>query len=119
MTASFSAILDAMAKKDRSINEVYEMLAEVFGFTKTQFEGVEKRFERVEKEFDGVHKRFGLVNSQLTIVNKDIQDIKEMQRETGSDVKMLKEDVVALGRSIYKQHKTLENHGRRLVKLEE
>ena len=34
------------------------------------------------------------------------------------DVKMIKEDIVAVGKSIYKQHKTLENHGRRINTLE-
>ena len=94
-----------MAKKERSNTEIYDVLTDFIGLTKHQFEMVEKRFE--------------LVNGQLHLISKEIHDVKVEQQEMGKDTKMLKEDLVAVGKSIYKQHKTLEAHGRRLVKLEE
>lgn len=94
-----------MARKERTITEVYNVLTDFITFTKHQFEVVEKRFE--------------LVNGQLHLMSKEIRDIKVEQQETGKDIKMLKEDVVAVGKSIYKQHRTLETHSRRLVKLEQ
>ena len=101
-----------MAKKEHTINEVYEVLTDFVGFTKNQF-------EKVEKEFEHVGTRFELVNGQLVLLSKEIKDIKENQQEMGKDIKILKEDVVAIGKSVYKHDTVLESHRKRIHALEE
>ena len=107
-----------MAKKVRkeiTPQDTHNLLEEFFGFTKKQFEKME---EKMEGKFDNVNRTLILTNEQLNHVRIDVRDLKEGQYRIEKDIKMLKEDVVAVGKSIYKQHRTLENHGRRLVELE-
>ena len=98
-------------KKEHSVNEVYEVLVDFVGFTKNQFEKAERQFEK-QGQILALH------TLQLENVTTDIRDLKTGQNNMEKDIKMIKEDIVAVGKSIYKQHKTLENHGRRIRVLE-
>ena len=108
----------SMAKKERTINEVYALLTDFFKFTKGQFEKVEGRLEKHDK-------LFGLMGQQLGHVAEDVRELKDTTEKIHSrlqnveqDVLIIREDVETLGKIVGRDSTTLKSHGRRITTLE-
>ena len=114
-----------MAKKERTINEVYTLLTDFFKFTKSQFERVEGQFGKVGEKLQNHDKLFGLVGQQLGHVAEDVRELKDTTEKIHSrlqnveqDVLIIREDVETLGKIVGRDSSTLKSHGRRITTLE-
>jgi|GEM_PF-2630294 archaellum component FlaC len=101
----------AKIEKEPTLKDVYEVLTDFVGFTKTQFEKVEVKLDKHERIF-------GLMNDQLTRIDKEVKDVKTTVRNMEQDVLTVKEDVDAIAKTVSRDSLTLRSHGRRLVNLE-
>jgi len=112
-------------KKERTINEVHQLLTEFFGYVKDQFGKVETRFETVNSRFEKNERILKLVSEQTMSMVKDVKELKETtgniekrQRHMEQDVLSIKEDVDTLAKIVGRDSSTIKSHGRRIVNLE-
>jgi len=100
-----------MAKKEKSQNDVYELVGEFFNYVKTQFE----KNERVTK----------VVSSELSSLRRDIKGLQDTSekidtrlRHVERDVMIIREDVGTLGKIVGRDSTTIKSHGHRITRLE-
>ena|SRR3989344_4777929 len=100
-----------MARKERTSNDVYELVGEFFGFAKTQFTQVDKKLEWHDKLFD-------LLGRQVGLINDDLRDIKRSQHNVEKELQGIKEDITGVAGAISELAEKGEDFEERLEKLE-
>lgn len=86
-----------MAKKEHTLNDLYELVAQFAHKTE---------------------KLFGLTNERLGAVTKEIKDLKVAIAHVEQDVLTIKEDMGSVTGAIYSNVETIKNHERRITRLE-
>ena len=100
-----------MVKKERTNNDIYELVGEFFGFTKNQFDQQNKKLEGNEKLFD-------ILGRQVELINDDLRDIKRSQHNVEKELQGIKEDMTGIAGAIGELAEKDEDFEGRLEKLE-
>jgi hypothetical protein len=105
-------------KKERTINDVYNLVGDFFVFVKDQFGKIETRFEKNERVLK-------LMSEGMVSIGKEVRELKDTTekmhgrlRNVEQDVLIVREDVETLGKLMGRDSSRLKSHERRITNLE-